>query len=57
MPAKQFDYVSMGFYTFDALCWPYTETPAGVARPSWMISPWQCPVPPEPPLWPRPRWA
>ncbi len=29
MPAKTFDYASIGFYTFDALCWPYTETPAG----------------------------
>ena len=29
MVAKQFDYVSMGFYTFDAVCWPYSETPAG----------------------------
>lgn len=28
MVAKQFDYTSMGFYTFDALCWPYSETPA-----------------------------
>lgn len=29
MPAKKYDYASIGFYTFDALCWPYTETPAG----------------------------
>jgi sugar/nucleoside kinase (ribokinase family) len=29
MPAKKFDYASIGFITFDALCWPYTETPAG----------------------------
>ena len=29
MTAKQFDYVSMGFYTFDCLGWPFTAVPPG----------------------------
>ena len=29
MTAKQFDYVSMGFYTFDCLGWPFTAIPPG----------------------------
>ena len=29
MVAPQFDYVSMGFYTFDCLGWPFTEVPPG----------------------------
>ncbi len=29
MTAPQFDYVSMGFYTFDCLGWPFTEVPPG----------------------------
>ena len=29
MIAKQFDYVSMGFYTFDCLGWPFTAIPPG----------------------------
>ncbi len=29
MAREMFDYVSMGFYTFDCLGWPFTEVPAG----------------------------
>ena len=29
MTEKQFDYVSMGFYTFDCLGWPFTAIPPG----------------------------
>lgn len=29
MQSKQFDYLSMGFYTFDCLGWPFTTVPAG----------------------------
>lgn len=29
MTEKQFDYVSMGFYTFDCLGWPFTAVPPG----------------------------
>ena len=29
MAANQFDYVSMGFYTFDCLGWPFTAVPPG----------------------------
>ncbi len=29
MAAPQFDYVSMGFYTFDCLGWPFTAVPPG----------------------------
>lgn len=29
MSAKQFDYISMGFYTFDCLGWPFTAVPPG----------------------------
>ena len=29
MAAQQFDYVSMGFYTFDCLGWPFTAIPPG----------------------------
>jgi hypothetical protein len=25
----RYDYVSMGFYTFDCLGWPFTEVPPG----------------------------
>jgi sugar/nucleoside kinase (ribokinase family) len=25
----RYDYTSMGFYTYDCLCWPFTEVPAG----------------------------
>jgi sugar/nucleoside kinase (ribokinase family) len=29
LPNTQFDYVSMGFYTFDCLGWPFTAVPEG----------------------------
>lgn len=29
MSVKQYDYVSMGFYTFDCLGWPFTSVPPG----------------------------
>ena len=29
MPAKKYDYTSVGFYTFDCLGWPFTAVPPG----------------------------